>query len=173
LFEGSHSGGIGWFGRYKYGLCEKFDLGIDAIGFAHSDNSTFTTKLTARYQLRKNLRLEGGIGVADDSDGKSVNSDLGLTLGTPENENPWNTYATLRFGYAMGLPGNAVFSDDESDSIAPPDAGIVILNIGRQGRINGNMKFIFEGGWGYIYPYNHEPGVALYLACGMLFNIGK
>jgi hypothetical protein len=79
LFENAHSGGLGWFGRYKYGFGDKFDLGIDALGVVHSDKGTLTAKLAGRYQVRDNLRLEAGLGVADDSDGKSLNSDLGLT----------------------------------------------------------------------------------------------
>ena len=82
LFENAHSGGQGWFGRYKYGIDDKFDIGVDAVGIVRSDKGTLTAKLAGRYQVEEDLRLEGGIGVADDSDGKGLNSDLGLTWGT-------------------------------------------------------------------------------------------
>lgn len=126
LFEGAHSGGHGWFARYKYGLTKKLDLGIDAIGIVHSDKGTLTMKVASRYQLSDHIRLEGGIGAADDSDGKSINGDLAITVGTINKENSWNYYSSLRMGFAKGFAGNAAFSDNvaSNDTIAPPDAMI-------------------------------------------------
>lgn len=103
LFPGAHSGGQGWFGRYKRGIAQNFDLGVDAVGIARSDKGTLTAKLVGRYQTSKNVRLECGLGLADDSDGKSVNGDIAVTCGTVR-EGPWNYYASLRLGAAKGCP---------------------------------------------------------------------
>lgn len=173
LFEGAHANGMGWFGRYKYGFTKNFDFGIDAIGLVHSDKGTFTSKIVGRYQLEPNMRLEGGLGVADNSDGKSVNSDIGLTIGTRNENKIWNYYATSRLGYALGFAGNILNTDDSSDSVAPPDAGFAVINIGTQGKIGNNESFIFEGGFGYIFPKGEKSGAVIYLSCGVLFNIGK
>ena len=174
-FQGGHAPGQGWFGRYKYGIGNKWDIGIDAIGFSHSESLAFTTKIAARYQVHPNFRLEGGLGVADDSNGKSINSDLGLTVGTNSDERLWNFYATLRVGYARGFAGNSFAQGNtpSNDTIAPPDALITLLNLGTQGKVNDNIKFIFEGGYGYIFPKGHKAGNTIYLSCGLLFNIGK
>lgn len=82
LFPNAHSGGQGWFGRYKRGITDNFDFGVDAIGVVRSDKGTFTAKAVGRYFVRNNLRIEGGLGLADDSDGKSLNTDIALTCGT-------------------------------------------------------------------------------------------
>ena len=176
-FDAGHSGGQGWFGRYKYGLSDKWDLGIDAIGFSHSDKFAITSKIAARYQLLPNFRLEGGAGAADDSQGKSLNGDMGLTWGTLHEDKVWNFYSTLRFGYAKGYAGNAAFTGGsevaQSDSIAPPSTSIALLNAGAQGKISDNMKFIFEGGYGYLFPQGQKSGAVIYLSCGLLFKIGE
>ncbi|MGD0710689.1 MAG: hypothetical protein ABR968_05855 [Bacteroidales bacterium] len=175
LFQEGHAPGQGWFGRYKYGLGDKLDLGVDAIGFSHSELFTFTTKIAARYQLYQHFRLEGGLGAADDSKGKSLNSELGLTWGTLSKERVWNYYASLRIGYAKGFAGNAIFNGNtsSSDSIKPPNTTVALLNIGTQGIVNDNIKFIFEGGYGYIFPQGYKAGITIYVSCGILLNIGK
>ncbi|MGI9552999.1 MAG: hypothetical protein ACR2MT_17470 [Aurantibacter sp.] len=76
LFDGAHAGAWGWFGRYKYGISEKVDLGIDFSGASRNDGGYIGAKLASRYQLTDRSRLEFGIGAADDSDGKSLNTDL-------------------------------------------------------------------------------------------------
>jgi hypothetical protein len=104
MFPGAHAGGEGWFGRYKYGFTEDFDLGVDAIGVARGDKSTFTAKISGRYQMTDRLRLETGLGIADDSDGKSLNGDIAVTCGTI-NGNIWNYYSSVRIAAAKGYPG--------------------------------------------------------------------
>ena len=174
LFSGAHSGGLGWFGRYKYGLSDKWDIGVDAISFSHSDKYCFTAKFAPRYQLSSNFRLEGGIGGADDSYGKSLNCDIGITWGTI-NQKTWNYYSTLRIGYAHGYPGNILFegNSNEGDTTAPANTYIALLNIGTQGKIIEKMDFIFEGGYGYIFPKGNGTGIAVYISCGILFKIGE
>ena len=173
LFKDAHTPGQGWFGRYKYGLSEKWDIGIDALGFSYSDKYTFTAKLAARYQLHQKFRLEAGIGVADDSNGKSINGDFGLTFGSVSSVKVWNYYTTLRIAYAKGLPGNILSLGSSSSSDAPSDAAFAILNLGTQAKISDNMKFIFEGGYGFIFPIGHPNGQTFYVSCGLLFNLNK
>ncbi len=112
--------------------------GIDAIGVVRNDKGTFTTKLVGRYQLHNDFRLEVGLGVADDSDGKSLNADVALTWGTIK-QNNWNYYASLRFGAAKGYPGNVFGSGDQ----IPVDALFPIVNLGAQGHVSDTQKFIF------------------------------
>lgn len=175
LFDKAHTGAQGWFGRYKYGLSDKFDFGIDIVGANRNDGLFLSTKLASRYQLNKKSRLELGIGVADDSDGKSLNGDIAYTMGTVKDKS-WNYYSSLRLGYAKGVPPNFVVLPGQSqlgDSIPPPNTFFALLNIGAQGEISKNQKFIFEGGYGYIFPKGERRGPAFFVSVGLLFNIGK
>ncbi|MGH1364637.1 MAG: hypothetical protein ACRBF0_13835 [Calditrichia bacterium] len=175
LFEGAHSGAHGWFGRYKYGLGEKTDLGIDFMGIIRQDEGAMALKLAHRYQLANHIRLETGFGAADDSDGKSLGADLGLTAGTLRNK-PWNFYSTLRVAVAKGYPGDIVFSDgmgSDEDSVAPPDTWFTLLNLGAEGQIDDRQRFIFEVGYGYLFPYNSKRTPAFYFSSGLIFSIGK
>ena len=174
LFEDSRTPGNGWFGRYKYGLGKKLDLGIDAMSISYSDRRAFSAKLVSRFQLKEDIRIEGGIGVADAASGKSINGDIGLTCGSINENKAWNYYFTVRIGWAKGYPGNILTGDrTSSDTIAPPNVFIGLINVGTQATINKNMKFIFEGGFGYLFPEGHKPGPTLYISCGLLFNIEK
>lgn len=173
LFEDGHSGGMGYLLRYKYGVSKNYDIGVDAIGITRSDKGTFTAKLANRYRLNENWRLEGAIGIADDSEGKSLNGDVAITWGTlpgilPE-QKAWNLYSSLRLGAAKGYPGNIFGSGEE----VPSDALFTMLNLGTQASVTENHKFIFEGGYGYIFPEDGKSGPAIYVSGGMLFYIGK
>lgn len=175
LFDGAHSGANGYFIRYKYGLSDKFDLGIDWAGAKRNDGLYISAKLATRYQLTNNQRLEFGIGAADDSDGKSLNGDLAYTIGTTKKKS-WNYYSSLRIGYSKGYPGNAIFADQTplpEDSLAPPNTMYTFINIGTQAEISKNQRFIFEGGYGRIFPNGRQSGPALYISAGLLFNIAK
>lgn len=174
LFEGAHAGAQGWFGRYKYGIGPRTDLGLDVLGANRNDGLFLSLKAAARYQLKERLRFEAGIGVADDSDGKSINGDVALTFGTVKDKN-WNHYSSFRLGYAKGYPGDAIFSDSTplpEDMIAPPDAIIGLLNIGAEGKVSDNQTFIFEGGYGYVFPEGEDRGPVFYLSAGLRFIIG-
>ncbi len=176
LFEEGHAGGTGWLGRYKYGVSDQLDLGFDFSGVQRNDGGYFGAKLASRYQLTENTRLELALGVADDSDGKSLNGDLAYTIGTIKDRN-WNYYSSLRLAYAHGYPGNALVlpgqRNDESDSIAPPNTFFTLINIGAQGEVNENQKVIFEGGYGYVFPNGEDVGPALYVSVGVLLQIGE
>lgn len=168
MFPGAHSGGQGWFGRYKRGIAPNFDLGVDAVGIVRSDKGTLTGKLVGRYQAAKNIRLEVGLGLADDSDGKSVNGDAAITFGTVR-ETTWNYYGSLRLGAAKGYPGDILFGGSGDQS--PVNALFPIVNLGTQAKVAANERFIFEGGFGYIFPEQHGTGTLIYLSCGLLFDI--
>ena len=175
LFEGAHSGAQGYFLRYKYGLNDKFDIGMDWVGANRNDGLYLSTKLATRYQVANNHRLEFGFGVADDSDGKSINGDIAYTVGTTNNKT-WNYYSSLRLGYAHGYPGNAIFGNQPTqpaDTIAPPNTIFGLINLGAQAEINETQKFIFEGGYGYIFPEGTKSGPSFYVSAGLLFNVGK
>ncbi|HUI30670.1 MAG TPA: hypothetical protein VLX91_10670 [Candidatus Acidoferrales bacterium] len=168
LFPGAHSGGQGWFGRYKRGVAENLDLGIDVVGVVRSDNGkgTLTAKVVGRYQVSERIRVEAGLGLADDSDGKSANGDVALTIGTVR-ETTWNYYASLRLGAAKGYPGSLFGTGDQ----IPPNALFPIVNLGTQARVAAGERFIFEGGFGYIIPEQEKAGPIIYLSCGLLFDI--
>lgn len=166
LFPGAHSGGQGWFGRYKRGIAPDWDLGIDAIGIVRSDKETLTAKIVGRYQVSKRIRLEGALGFADDSDGKSANGDFAVTFGTVR-ETTWNYYASLRLGAAKGYPGDIFGTGTQ----IPANALFPIINLGTQAKVATNERFIFEGGYGYIIPEHERAGASIYLSCGLLFNI--
>lgn len=176
LFEEGHAGGTGWMGRYKYGVSEKVDVGVDFSGIQRNDGGYMAGKLATRYQLTDKTRLEFAIGAADDSDGKSLNSDVAYTFGTVKDK-VWNYYSSVRLAYAKGYPGNAIVlpgqQPNEADSIPPPNTFFALINIGAQGTIDDNQKIIFEGGYGYIFPNNEQAGPGFYFSIGMLFNIGK
>ncbi len=101
LFDRAHAGGTGWTGRYRHGLSDALDLGVDVIGVQHADKGTLGGKLALRWAVAPRLRLELGAGAADDSEGKSVNYDLGIVTGTRNPGAPWNYYGALRIAGAQ------------------------------------------------------------------------
>ncbi|HKP94206.1 MAG TPA: hypothetical protein VJ385_00480 [Fibrobacteria bacterium] len=166
LFDSAHGTGLGGFVRYKYGISRTFDLGMDAIGYERNGKSGLTAKLAGRLQSSPRTRVEGGIGVADDSDGKSLNGDIGMTIGTDGN-GPWNFYSSLRLGAAKGYPGKLIGTGEEAGA----DAWFPLANFGAAGRVSGNQRFVFEGGFGYVFPENIKPAPMFYLSAGLLFVI--
>ncbi|MGI9552998.1 MAG: hypothetical protein ACR2MT_17465 [Aurantibacter sp.] len=82
----------------------------------------------------------------------------------------------MRLAYVKGYAGNVLFSSQPTqpeDTIAPPDTFIGLLNLGAEGRISENQKFILEGGYGYIFPQGERRGPAFYFSAGLLFIIGN
>lgn len=176
LFEGAHAGGHAWLGRWRYGINDRFDLGADIMGVQHASRGTFTLKIAGRYQTTSTSRFEAAIGAADDSNGKSLHAELGLTVGREREDRSWNRYMSLRLAAAKGFSGDVVFSDTPSapeDRIAPPDALISLVNFGSTGRITKNQQFFIEGGFGYIFPAQQDPGPVIYWGVGLLFDIGN
>ena len=176
LFDGAHAGGDAWLGRWRYGLSDRLDIGADVMGAQHADRGTFTLKVAGRYQSSAYSRLEAAFGAADDSNGKSLHAELGITIGKIQEDRFWNRYISFRLAGAKGYPGDAIFSDQTplvEDQIAPPDALFSLINMGTTGRISSNQHFFIEAGFGYIFPAKEEPGPIIYWGVGILFDIGK
>lgn len=160
-------------GRWRYGLSDRMDLGADLMGAAHGKTGTFNGKVAARYRLSDRARLEAGIGAADNSDGKSLNADLALTLGNEVEGRVWSRYLSLRAAAAKGYPENVLNLAPEGDIPPPPDALFGLANLGVTGRIAENQRVFFESGVGYIAPARERGGVLLFWGIGMLFDIGE
>ena len=176
LFDGAHAGGDAWLGRWRYGLSDRFDLGADIMGAQHGERGTFTLKIAGRYRTTSSSRLEAAFGAADDSNGKSLHAELGLTLGKIQENRFWNRYISFRVAGAKGYPGDVIFADQTplpEDQIAPPDALFSLVNVGTTGRISRNQHFFIEGGFGYIFPDQEAPGPIIYWGVGLLFDIGN
>lgn len=170
LFPGAHATGHGWFGRYRYGVSERADLGVDLLGVTQSDNAALTGKLALRYRLRPHWRIEGGVGVADASNGKSANADLGLTVGSLRPERWWDYYGSMRVSAAHGYPGNLVGNGDK----VPPDDAVFIGSAGASIRIQSNIHFVMEGGYGAIEIRGvSNVGQAIYLGTFLLMTTGR
>jgi hypothetical protein len=168
LFPGAHTGGDAWLGRWRQGLGSGFDLGLDALGARHADKGTFTFKVAGRCQLGEHTRLEAGVGGADDSDGKSLNADLALTLGTTSRRS-WNFYTSLRLAAAKGFPGD-LFG---TGTTAPPDDVLGIAAVGASGRISNTGQFVAEAGIGpALVRGTRDIGVVIYVGAGLLFDVG-
>jgi hypothetical protein len=172
LFPDAHSGGSGWLGRWRYGLGDGFDLGVDVMGVQHADEGTMDFKLAARYLLNDHLRLEAGLGGADDSLGKSLNMEVGLTLGTNRPERSWDYYSSVRVAGAQGFPGNIIGGGP--DTAAPPDDLLIVVGLGAEGRISATGRFVGEFGIGPAFVQgNSEVGVVFYFGAGLVFDVGR
>ena len=165
-FPGAHSGGDGWLGRWRQGLGGGFDLGVDAMGVRRGDKGTFTMKAAGRYQAGPHTRLEAGVGAADDSDGKSLNAEMALTLGTVRPRS-WNFYTSLCVAAAKGFR-------PDPDSTAPPDDLLGIAAVGASGTIAGTGRFVGEFGIGpALVRGNSAIGLVLYFGTALLFDVGE
>lgn len=172
LFDCTHKLGSGWFGRWRTGIRDRLDLGADLMVVQHNDKGTATGKIALRYQLRPRLRLEAGVGGADDSDGKSLNADLGLTTGTIR-DSIWNRFASLRVSAARGYPGNVCCFGGASGTNVPPGNYLLVGSIGATARVAENARFVYEGGFGGVLTHfsdRSEIGRVFYINVGVLFN---
>jgi hypothetical protein len=171
LFDCTHKLGSGWFGRFRTGLTDRLDLGADLIVVQHNDKGTATGKIALRYQLRPRLRLEAGVGGADDSDGKSLNADFGLTTGTIRDKT-WNYFSSLRVAAARGYPGSVCCFGGGGTNV-PPENYILLGTIGATARISDNARFVYEAGMGGALTHfsdRTETGRVVYISVGVLFN---
>ena len=175
LFDCTHKLGSGWFGRWRTGVTDRIDLGADIIVVQHNDKGTATGKIAVRYQVRPRLRLEAGFGGADDSDGKSLNADLGITTGTIRDKT-WNHYASLRVAAARGYPGNVCCFGGANGTNVPPGNYLLLGSIGATARVTDNVRFVYEAGLGGVLTHfsdRSEIGRIVYLSVGVLFNTRK
>jgi hypothetical protein len=145
------------------------------VGDQQSDGSFgATAKVAARYQVTPGLRLEGGLGAADEGDGRSVNADLAATIGTRSPDQTWNYYTSLRVAGSHGCTGLFCTAALAGTNAAPPGAILPLGVIGSSARISENASFVIEGGLGGIFSREHPaPGVYVHLYFGVLFDVGK
>jgi hypothetical protein len=173
LFRGAHSGGIGWMGGYRHGLTDELDLGVDALGVQHSDKGTMAFKVALRQALTPRLRLEVGVGAADDSDGKSLSYDLALVAGTRHADAPWNHYGAVRTVGAFGLRGDVCCGAGATGTQAPPSSFLILGTAGAAARLTESLRLVFEGGAGPLWVRGRrEVGVAFYYGVGLLADLG-
>jgi hypothetical protein len=171
LFPGAHSGGNGYLARYRYGLTENTDVGVDFMGVLRSNKMTLTGKIDGRRRLGRHWAAELGLGAADDSDGKSLSGEAALIVGT-ERQAAWDFYAAARAAVAFGIVQNQLDPNDPTVRGAQ-DALVALGSAGATARISDSGQFIFEGGMGTIKVANHDDlGLAIYLGVGLLFHIG-
>jgi hypothetical protein len=174
LFPGGHSGAIAVFGRWRRGLTERLDLGVDALAGTNQDEQFLTGKVAARYRVLEHARLEAGMGVADSSTGKAVNADVALTVGTAKPDATWNYYGAVRALGAYGVPGDIDGNlEDGQNAIAPANVLIAVATVGATGRVSSTTKVVFEFGIGPEFVRGqHNVGIAHYLGVAVLFDVG-
>jgi len=170
-----HGGGTDWFARWRRGLSNRIDLGFDVVGDQQSDGSFgATAKGAVRYQVNPGFRLEGGLGAADEGDGRSVNADLAATIGTRNADRIWNYYTSFRLAGSHGCTGLFCAGSLAGGNAAPPGAILPLGVIGSSARISENTSFIMEGGLGGIFSREHPgSGIYIHLSFGVLFDVGK
>lgn len=170
-----HGGGTDWLARWRRGLSDRFDLGFDVLADNQSDGSLgATAKVAVRYQVNQGFRIEGGLGAADEGDGRSLNADLAATIGTRDLNRTWNYYTSLRVAGSHGCTGLFCTSALAGANAAPPGAILPLGVIGSGARVSENASFIMEGGLGGIFSREHPAtGVYIHLSFGVLFDVGK
>jgi len=168
-----HGGGTDWFVRWRRGVSNRIDLGFDVVADNQSDNSFgATAKVALRYQVNPGFRLEGGLGAADEGDGRSVNADLAAVIGTRNLDKTWNYYTSFRLAASHGCAG--LFCTGWLPGAVPPGALVPLGVIGSSARISDNSSFIMETGLGGIFSREHPaPGVYLHFSFGVQFDVGK
>jgi len=165
----AHETGADLFARWDRGVTGRFDLGADFQISEHSNFQTFSAQFTARYELWKNLRLEAGVGLGDDTEGKSYTGDLGATVGIPTWNRSWAPYASVRLAAAHGGAGRPF-----AGSNVPPGAVVSIASFGASARVAENMRWVLEGGAGSIVSREHlAVGTLVYMAVGLDFEIPR
>ena len=173
LYPQAHATGHAWFGRWRYGVTDRLDCGVDVLGVQHSDNGTLTAKAALRYGLLPHLRVEVGAGAADDSLGKSLNGEVGVTTGTRRPDATWNYYTSFRIGAARGFRGDACCNSGATGDVAPPNSLIAVGGVGAAGRVTNGVRFVIEGGHGFTWVEGrHDVGRLLYVGMGLLMDIG-
>ena len=162
-----HAGGLDWLVRWRRGVSERLDLGVDFNTNSRTDSSLGGTgKFALRYQVTRSFRLEGGLGVADGGDGGNVNADFAGVIGTHQDDRTWNYYASLRLGAARGCLNCGRNTDHAPGALVP--LGV----IGTTARISDNAKFVMEAGLGGIFARQYSaPAGYIHLSFGVLFNV--
>lgn len=173
LFPKDHAGGHSYFARWRRGFTERWDAGLDIMGVQHNENGTFTLKSSLRFQAAEWLRLEGGLGAADDSDGKSLGVEFGIIAGTMDDTAPWRFYGGIRLAGALGLNGEGKRHPGGQEEPHPADALIPLLTTGASVRISENSRFISEMGYGLVFVEDADTAQAVYVGVGLLYDINQ
>jgi hypothetical protein len=169
-------GATEWFTRWRRGVADNADLGFDAqISSEGNGTLTGTTKIAARLQATPGLRFEGGVGAADSGDGRSVNGDVAVMIGTHgRSDNTWNYYAALRLAASHGCFNLVCLGGEGAPGSRAPGVIIPLGQIGATARVSDTARFVMESGLGEIYsrqqPHN---GLYIHLAFGLQFLVGK
>jgi hypothetical protein len=165
----AHETGADLFGRWDRGVTDRFDLGADFQISQHSNFQTLSAQVTARYELWKNLRLEAGIGLGDDTEGKSYTGEVGATMGIRTWSRNWAPYASVRLAVAHGNAGRPF-----AGSNLPPGALVPMASFGASARVAENMRWVLEGGGGGIVSREHlAAGTFVYMAVGLDFVLPR
>lgn len=177
LFQCTHKPDLGWFTGWRRGLTDRWDVGVDFVSLQHNDKSTASAKITARYRVSKRLRLEAGFGGADDSEGKTLNADFGITTGTLH-QGPRNYFASVRIAAARGYPGNVCcFGEGKAtDNNIPPDNYRILGSVGSTMRISENAKLLYQFGFGGVLAHfadRSDTGRIVSFSVGLQFNFHK
>ena len=169
--EGDFSNGGGWMARWRYGVAQNVDAGVDAMYIGNNGTNTGTLMAAGRWQAAPRVRLEAGAGWAEDSYGTSANAELTCTAGTANDGAPWKFYGTLRAASAWGMRGN-VFGGP-SNATPSPNTGFLTLKLGAEARITDAQKVFFEAGYGAIVPVHQQFAGVAFIAAGLIFDMGN
>lgn len=171
LFPGGHFGGLGYLGRFRFGLTDWLDLGADLLGYHRSSKLGLTGKLAGRARVHRFVAVELGIGAADDSDGKSVNFETGAVLGTDRHA-LWDFYAALRVAGALGVVQNPL--DEKNPEVVGAQHVILgLASLGAAARIAPRTRFVFEGGYSLLFVHHVDDiGQGIYVGVGLVVNVG-
>jgi len=160
-----------WYGRIRQGIGPRLDLGVEALGFELEGRRTVTAKLSARYRIFHNVRIDGGLGVGDNSLGSGVNGDLGVVVGTVRPDRFADVYGALRYGFSHGIAGSVLDPEGARGLGRPANSNTVMLCIGTQMRISPKVRLMWEFGYGRMFPRGSDPGTLAYLGCGAVVNL--
>jgi len=162
-----HDTGALWFGRWRRGITDRLDVGLDFQGEEHAANQNLCFNGELRYRILNDLRLEVGYGVGDDTEGKSLNGQAGFTVGIPVGNDVWGPYISARAALVHGYPGRSF-----AGSNIPAGATVPLMTFGTTARVNENIKWAFEGGVGAILSNQHSHvGKYVYVAVGLDFTV--
>jgi hypothetical protein len=171
LFPQAHQGGLGWFGRWRLGLTDRLDLGLDVLGAQYADMGAFTGKLALRGRIHRLVSLEVGAGGDDDSRVRSVHADGAVIAGGELPGSRWSLYGAARVAGAIAVTSNV---EGDSGETLFPHAVFAFGTLGAAARLSDWARFIAEAGMGYIGVAGGglpRDGLGIYVGVGVLFRL--
>jgi hypothetical protein len=154
--------------HHRYGVTDEMAIGIDVLGYRRSGDSGASLKAAIEQIVGDRIRIDVGLGGADDEFGNSLNADVAAVLGFNEPlAADWAWYGALRVGGALGY-------DDDWDRTPPPgaaerlhDALLPMVSLGGTHPIGQDVKLLVEGGWGRLFREGEDGSTdAFYLTTG-------